>query len=132
MQSPAMTRLTIRIDFDAGGGLGPGKARLLELIDELASLRRAAAAMEMSYRKAWLLIQAAEESFGAKLVETATGGAHGGGSKLTAKGRDVLAHYRAIETKSAAAARSEIAALSRLATGKAPKTGTKRKLRRKS
>jgi molybdate transport system regulatory protein len=126
-----MTRLTVRIDFDAGGGFGPGKARLLELIEELSSLRRAAAAMEMSYRQAWLLVQAAEEIFGAKLVETATGGAHGGGSRLTDKGREVLARYRAVEAKSAAAAKSEMAALTRLATGTAANRA-KRKLRRKS
>jgi len=31
-----MTRLTIRIDFDNGSALGPGKARLLEAVEETA------------------------------------------------------------------------------------------------
>ena len=85
-----MMRLTIRVDFPAGGAFGPGKARLLELIDELKSIRRAAAAMDMSYRQAWLLVQGAEEIFGGPIVETAIGGAHGGGSKLTALGRELF------------------------------------------
>jgi len=114
-----MMRLTIRVDFPAGGAFGPGKARLLELIDELRSIRRAAAAMEMSYRQAWLLLQAAEEIFGGPIIETAIGGARGGGSKLTALGRELLVRYRAIETKAAKAAGPELTALAKLATGRA-------------
>jgi molybdate transport system regulatory protein len=48
-----MTRLTIRIDFEDAEGFGPGKARLLELIEVHGSIRSAAAAMNMSYRHAW-------------------------------------------------------------------------------
>ena len=62
-----MTRLTIRIDFDDGSALGPGKVRLLELVAETGSIRKAAAGMKMSYRKAWLLLKALEETFGAAL-----------------------------------------------------------------
>ncbi|MDE3115128.1 MAG: LysR family transcriptional regulator [Pseudomonadota bacterium] len=115
-----MMRLTIRVDFPSGGAFGPGKARLLELIDELQSIRRAAAAMEMSYRQAWLLVQGTEEIFGGPIVETAIGGARGGGSKLTALGRELLVRYRAIETKTAQAAKPEMAALAKLAAGRAP------------
>jgi len=46
------TRLTIRIDFANGTALGPGKVRLLELIGETGSIRKAAAGMKMSYRPA--------------------------------------------------------------------------------
>lgn len=124
-----MTRLTIRIDFDERGSFGPGKARLLELIAELASLRQAASAMEMSYRQAWLLIKAAEDSFGAPLVETTTGGTHGGGSRLTSLGETVLEHYRAIESKANRSAKREVAELDRLAPPRGTSASLPRKLR---
>ena len=128
-----MTRLTVRIDFDSGGAFGPGKARLLELIGEKTSLRQAAAAMEMSYRHAWLLIQAAEESFGAPLIETETGGSRGGGSRLTALGEEVVARYRAAEKKAAAGAKAEMAALAKLAvSARAPSARRKLKPRKKA
>jgi len=67
-----MTRLSIRIDFEGSEAFGPGKARLLELIEEQGSIRGAAAAMNMSYRHAWLLLQAVEDTFGAPVISTAT------------------------------------------------------------
>ncbi len=65
--------------------------KLLELIDETGSIRKAAVPMKMSYRRAWLLLQALEEAFGAPLVATATGGKAGGGARLTPLGRAVVA-----------------------------------------
>src|SRR5262249_7256676 len=56
-QAGIMPRLSIRIDFDKGS-LGPGKAHLLELVASTGSIRKAAAGMKMSYRKAWLLLKA--------------------------------------------------------------------------
>ena len=38
--------------------LGPGKARLLEAVGETGSIAAAARAMDMSYRRAWLLVDA--------------------------------------------------------------------------
>ena len=124
-----MTRLMIRIDLDDRGSFGPGKARLLELIDDLASLRQAAAAMNMSYRQAWLLIKAAEDTFGAPLVETATGGTHGGGSYLTKLGREVVTRYRAIEETANSSAKSKLTELTRLADPTGAVVPPRRKLR---
>jgi molybdate transport system regulatory protein len=92
-----MPRLTIRIDFDDGSALGPGKIRLLELVAETGSIRKAAAGMKMSYRKAWLLLKALKETFGEALVETTTGGRSGGGARLSRRGRFVVARYRDLE-----------------------------------
>ena len=110
-----MTRLTIRIDFQDAEGFGPGKARLLELIEELGSIRSAAAAMSMSYRHAWLLLQAVEDTFGAPVITTATGGAKGGGAKLTELGKTVIARYRAIEVQAVKATAGELTELSKAA-----------------
>ncbi len=110
-----MTRLTIRIDFDDAEGFGPGKARLLELIEAHGSIRSAAAAMNMSYRHAWLLLQAVEETFGAPVITTATGGAKGGGAKLTELGKNIIARYRLIESQAAKAAAGELGELTKAA-----------------
>jgi molybdate transport system regulatory protein len=106
-----MARLTIRLDFDDGSALGPGKVRLLELVAETGSIRKAAAGMKMSYRKAWLLLQALEKTFGAPLVETATGGLNGGGARLARLGCDVVVRYRNLESAAAKAAGKDLKAL---------------------
>src|ERR1700761_8649837 len=92
-----MARLTIRIDFENGDQLGPGKVRLLEFVGETGSIRKAASAMQMSYRKGWLLLKAMEKTFGARLVVATTGGRAGGGASLTPLGALVARTYRKIE-----------------------------------
>src|SRR5215472_17262887 len=94
-----MVRLTIRIDLSEAAAIGPGKAKLLEKISERGSIRAAATAMGMSYRRAWLLVQELQKIMGAPVVTAATGGKKGGGASLTKLGADVLKHYRAIERR---------------------------------
>ncbi len=106
-----MTRLTIRIDFDDGSAFGPGKVRLLELVEKTGSIRKSAVAMEMSYRQAWLLLKALEETFGAPLVATATGGKQGGGASLTKLGQFVVARYRELEVAATKATARQARAL---------------------
>jgi len=103
-----MAKLSIRIDFGDGSALGPGKARLLELIEATGSIRKAAAGMKMSYRKAWLLLKALETSFAGPLADTATGGAKGGGARLTPLGKAVARRYRSLEAKAAKAAGADL------------------------
>src|SRR5262245_29846396 len=112
-----MPRLTIRIDFEGSESFGPGKVRLLELIDAHGSIRSAAAAMHMSYRHAWLLLQAVEDTFGAPVILTATGGAKGGGAKLTELGRTLVTCYRQIESQAAKATAGELSQLSKTTPG---------------
>ena len=111
---PLMTRLTLRIDFASGAALGPGKVRLLELIDETGSIRKAAAGMRMSYRRAWLLLQALDAMFEGPLAKTATGGKAGGGARLTPLGHTVVDRYRALERAAAKAGAGPLTALDRL------------------
>jgi molybdate transport system regulatory protein len=110
-----MARLTIRIDLDDEAALGPGKARLLELIGTEGSIRHAAVAMGMSYRRAWLLVQDIEAAMGSPVTTAMTGGTRGGGTSLTATGRAVVDRYRAIEKIAAKSAQAEMRALARLA-----------------
>ena len=72
---------------------GSGKANLLEKIDELGSIQKAAEEMKMSYRHAWGFIKTIEKHSRAKFVETQVGGRDGGGARLTPKGKDFLRRY---------------------------------------
>ncbi len=92
-----MTRLTLRIDFDDHRALGPGKVRLLELIRETGSISAAGRAMDMSYRRAWLLVDALNQTFRTPVVQARGGGAGGGGATLTPFGAELVASYRAME-----------------------------------
>ena len=56
-----MPRLTLRIDSDRA--VGPGKIKLLELIDSLGSIAAAGRQMGMSYRRAWLLVDSVNRCF---------------------------------------------------------------------
>ncbi|MGX1100090.1 winged helix-turn-helix domain-containing protein [Amorphus sp. MBR-141] len=95
--------LRIRIDFPDRPSLGPGKIRLLESIDEAGSISAAARAMEMSYRRAWLLVEELNGMFAGPLVTTQLGGKRGGGAAVTEAGRKVVAHYRELEEEAARA-----------------------------
>jgi molybdate transport system regulatory protein len=103
-----MARLTIRIDFESGASIGPGKIRLLEEVERSGSIRKAAEALDMSFRQAWLLLKAIEEMFGEQVILTARGGAKGGGSALTELGRLVVSNYRQLEREAALASQPQI------------------------
>jgi molybdate transport system regulatory protein len=110
-----MARLTLRIDLEGRGSIGPGKVRLLETIAETGSIRSAAAALRMSYKRAWTLIQDLDEIFGERVLATETGGRAGGGAKLSPVGKSIVAQYRAAEKQSASASYAALAKLQRLA-----------------
>jgi molybdate transport system regulatory protein len=106
-----MPVLSLRIDFGPKKRIGPGKIRLLEHIGTSGSISAAARAMDMSYKHAWDLIEEMNRLFGRPLVHTQTGGREGGGARLTAVGRTVVARFRTIERTAAKAAHSELEAL---------------------
>jgi len=83
--------------------MGPGKADLLEAIAAAGSISAAGRAMNMSYRRAWQLVDMMNRSFAAPLVHSAAGGQHGGGARLTDMGKAVLERYRAMEAAALAA-----------------------------
>lgn len=101
--------------------MGPGKADLLEAIAREGSISRAGQALGMSYRRTWLLVDAMNRCWAAKLVDTVAGGGNDRGARLTDCGREVLRLYRSIEAdldKAASAAPlTELTALLRTAPG---------------
>ncbi|GBQ90747.1 LysR family transcriptional regulator [Gluconacetobacter johannae DSM 13595] len=111
-------RLTVRIDANDQPLLGHGKIRLLEAIGETGSISAAARAMGMSYRRAWLLVEALNGGFVRPLVAARPGG--GGGAVLSEDGAEVLRLYREIERRAAEAASPALAALAALAVDAPP------------
>lgn len=81
--------------------MGPGKIDLLEAIDATGSLTAGARALGMSYRRAWILLDELNRCLPDGAVESAIGGLNGGGSVLTASGRELLELYRRIESTAA-------------------------------
>lgn len=97
-------RLSIRIELPNGSRLGPGKVALLESIGERRSIAAAARDHDMSYRRAWLLIDDLNRAFSEPVVETFPGRSQGGGAALTAFGTRLVALFRATERRSMKAA----------------------------
>jgi molybdenum ABC transporter molybdate-binding protein len=77
--------------------LGKGRLELLEGIDRWRSISRAARQMGMSYRRAWLLVQSINAAAGEPLVEAVVGGSHGGGARLTPRGRAAVRVFRSLQ-----------------------------------
>ncbi|ACB85768.1 winged helix-turn-helix domain-containing protein [Natranaerobius thermophilus] len=82
-----------------GRVFGDGPAKLLEYIEELGSLRKAAGHMEMSYSQALNIIKMIEENLGKSVIFRKTGGPEGGGSFLTEHGKELLEKYRAFRSE---------------------------------
>ncbi len=93
--------------------MGPGKADLLEAIQQEGSISGAGRRLGMSYRRTWLLVDVMNRCWRLPLVEAVAGGGQQKGARLTDCGREVLEAFRAVERQMAVAAQSD--ALKRLA-----------------
>lgn len=89
--------------------MGPGKAALLEAIRDTGSISQAARSLGMSYRRAWLLVDAMNQSFVEPLVTASTGGEGGGGARVTDFGLAVLEDYQAMVRKATRSISAEMA-----------------------
>jgi len=114
-----MTQLSIRIDLANGKRIGPGKVALLEAISKAGSISGAARSLDMSYRRAWLLVDEINASLSGPAVSAATGGQHGGGAALTPMGEQIIALYRAIEEHARTSANNEFRMIEKLTRKKA-------------
>ena len=99
----------LRIVMGKGLMLGPGKIDLLEAIARKGSISAAAREMDMSYRRAWLLVDALNHMFKEPVVVAGAGGARGGGASVTDFGRKLAAAYRCIEERTRTAIAEELA-----------------------
>lgn len=108
------SRFRLRIGTDPERALGPGKVALLEAIEDTGSISAAGRKLGMSYRRAWLLVDALNRAFAHPVITTATGGREGGGASLTPTGLEIVRRYRKIEAMAAAATAKEILALQKM------------------
>ena len=90
-------KLKIQILCNEEIAMGPGKADLLDAIRAHGSISAAARTIGMSYRRAWLLVDAMNRCWQEPIVETVPGSSHGGGARLTGFGAKILRHYRALQ-----------------------------------
>ena len=107
----SLPSLSVRIDLDSEARIGPGKIQLLENIHKNGSISAAGRAMDMSYKRAWDLVDEINRICRQAAVERQTGGKNGGGAVLTAFGISLVTRYRRIERDAASAARKELQAL---------------------
>jgi molybdate transport system regulatory protein len=94
-----------------GDAFGPGKAQLLEQIQQTGSLREAAVRLQMSYMKAWRLANRMNENFREPLLEKTRGGRAKGGTSLTLTGHRVLTIYQRMSARAVKAAQADWKAL---------------------
>ena len=107
----SLPSLSVRIDLDPEGRIGPGKIQLLENIEACGSISAAGRAMDMSYKRAWDLVDEINRICRHPAVERQTSGKNGGGASLTPFGLSLVARYRKIERAAASAVREELLAL---------------------
>jgi aminobenzoyl-glutamate utilization protein A len=80
------------LEGEDGEGFGRGRVELLQLVDELGSLSKAAKQLGMSYRGAWGKIKKAERIAGETLVDAS--GTKRDGYSLTPAGRELVQRFQ--------------------------------------
>jgi molybdate transport system regulatory protein len=78
------------IDGKEGTFIGHGRVVMLERIMKYGSITKAAMSMEMSYRRAWDLVDSMNRQARRPFVELATGGKGGGGARVTEDGKRAI------------------------------------------
>lgn len=98
-----------RLDFPDGTRLGRGKVKLLENIIATGSIAAAGRQMDMSYRRAWQLVEALNTMFDELVVDTKRGGEKGGGATVTPFGLELIGTFRQMEARLQSALEAETA-----------------------
>ncbi|MDR5761286.1 LysR family transcriptional regulator [Caballeronia sp. LZ035] len=113
-KQPAEVRFRMRITKGETIALGPGKVVLLEAIREQGSISAAARSLDMSYRRAWMLVDELNRSLKSPATLSEQGGQSGGGCVLTPVGERIIKLYRDVEAQAEAACARQIASLTQL------------------
>ncbi len=79
--------------------IGSGRIVLLEMIKKYGSITLAAKSIKMSYRQAWELVNSMNKQSKTPVVETASGGVGGGGTKVTKEGEALIASFRDLQKR---------------------------------
>ncbi len=89
----------IWLETDSGILLGRGRLKLLLAIKEHGSINKAAKSIDMSYKKAWKLIDQLNKNASGAVVEKSTGGKGGGGTFITPFGLLLIQHFEAVNKR---------------------------------
>ncbi len=92
----------IWIESEAGMFLGNGRVRLLKAIEETGSLSKAARSINLSYKKAWNLLDSINNNAKEPIVITSTGGKDGGGARVTPYGKELIKQFETINNETIA------------------------------
>jgi molybdate transport system regulatory protein len=108
-QSPVKDILKKDVSYRVTGSLwiecehdrffGPGRVELLQKIEETGSISKAAKLMEMSYKKAWEMINELNNQATKPFVITQTGGDKGGGSVVTEEAKRLIDYHRQLRQR---------------------------------
>ena len=90
---------TLWIECDGERFFGPGRVELLEKIEKTGSINKAAKEMEMSYKKAWEMINALNTQAQKPLVVTQAGGEKGGGSVITEEAKQLIKYHQDLRNR---------------------------------
>ena len=93
-ESGIVVRSKVWLEKDGKLLMGTGRATLLERIDQFGSISAAARSMKLTYRNAWLWVEAMNHLAPVPLVEKSAGGERGGYARLTQEGRRIVADYK--------------------------------------
>ena len=109
MSKKEISDLLIKGQFTVNGSLwlegdgvrffGPGPVQLLQLIQETGSINQAAKKMQMSYKKAWQLVNNLNAMSAEPMVITATGGEKGGGSSISEEAVQMISYHQQLRER---------------------------------
>ena len=98
----------IRVLLGDAASLGPGKIELIDAIEKAGSISGAAKLMNMSYRRAWNLVDSINHDFTEEIIITSAGGKGGGGAVVTELGLEIITRYRQLESNALESVREEL------------------------
>ncbi len=103
-------KVHVRLALPNGGSLDEDNVALIETLQKCGSILGASKLMGLSYRKTWLMSDALNRTFEARIIETFPG-RRGGGAEVTAFGRRIAALFRSVERRSSQAATAALGEL---------------------
>jgi molybdate transport system regulatory protein len=104
-----MVTVRIFLKLTPNTRIGQGKVDLLEAVEATGSISAASRRLQMSFRRAWALLDHMSKAFGRPVVTGHVGSA--GGAELTDLGREIVRRFRRIESETKALAAPHLAAL---------------------
>jgi N-terminal domain of molybdenum-binding protein len=109
--------IRLRLKFSPETIMGPGKAQVLRGIRDTGSISATGRLIGMSYKRTWDLVNRMNQDYREPLIQTSTGGQHGGGAMLTPMGEKVLELYERVMANTTKAIAKEVSELHKLVKG---------------